>query len=366
MRRLLAAGLAALAAPATAGPARAEPRVTLLDLPWPVAEFRGPASRVATLVGSTETLREQRSLGDRPAVVVWGQGGGAALALDRAGSIQALPLGPAAADLATLERGPGAIPDGRTEASGPLTATLTGPVRTVPHAGLGSGIHAAGVTIRERKPVAIGAGAQAVPHEVTTVPAGEGAAFEDREPRLVTLAGAPAVVTVRSRPEAGSALVVIARRDGAWRVAAETPPLPEAGTWLNPAGVADFAGTGQPQIALVATPHRAGLLQLWRLEGDRLVRVAEAGGYANHVYGRAAQDLAAVADLDGDGRPDLALPTLDRAAIAFVSFAGGRIREIARVPLPARAASGVAALGAGRDLHVLVGLEDGRVADIRP
>lgn len=365
MRRLAVAA-AILAASGLADPARAEPRVAILDLPFRVAEFRGSASRVASLIGSTERLREQRSLGDRPAVVVWGEGGGAALALDRGGAIQALPLGLAAADLAALERGPGAIPDARTEAAGPLTATLTQPVRAVPHAALGSSVHAGAVTIRERKPVALGAGAQAVPHEVAIVPAGEGAAFEDREPRLATLAGAPAIVTIRSRPDAGSSLVVIARRDGTWRIAAATPPLSEAGTWLNPAGIADFVGAGDAQIALVAAPHRTGLLQLWRLDGDRLVPVAEAAGYANHAFGRTAQDLAAVADLDGDGRPDLALPAIDRASIAFVSFAGGRIREIARVPLPGRVATGVAALGTGRDLHVLVGLEDGRVADIRP
>ena len=37
-----------------------------------------------------------------------------------------------------------------------------------------------------------------------------------------------------------------------------------------------------------------------------------------------------------------------------------------RIALPAKAATGVAALGSGRTAHILVGLEDGRVVDIRP
>ena len=70
-------------------------------------------------------------------------------------------------------------------------------------------------------------------------------------------------------------------------------------------------------------------------------------------------------DVDGDGRPELIVPTIDRRSVAILSMRDG-IREIARVALPARAETGVATLGSGADLHILVGLEDGRLADIRP
>ena len=59
------------------------------------------------------------------------------------------------------------------------------------------------------------------------------------------------------------------------------------------------------------------------------------------------------------------MPTLDRRSIALLSVKDG-IRELKRIPLPAAAATGVAALGSGAETHILVGLEDGRVADIRP
>ncbi|TXM89687.1 hypothetical protein FV223_20940 [Methylobacterium sp. WL116] len=62
---------------------------------------------------------------------------------------------------------------------------------------------------------------------------------------------------------------------------------------------------------------------------------------------------------------DLALPVADNSAIALVSLKGG-IRERARIALPAPAAYGVAALGRGTKVRILVGLSDGRVAVVAP
>jgi hypothetical protein len=362
----VAAGLAALLAYAGAsGPAAADPSVSILPLGFAAREFRGPSSRVAAVAPSLAALREDRSLPGRPLVVVWGEGGAAALTW--AGrEVRIMRLGGSASDLAATERGRDAIPFSRIEASGAFTATLTGPTRIHPHEALGSATHAGSVAIAERRPVQIGAEAKAVPTATSTVAAGEGAVFEDREPRLVQLSddATPEIVTVRSYLDRGSAMAVIARREGTWRVVAETPPAGEP-QWLNPAAVADFLGTGRSQIAIVRAPHREGLLQLWSLAGDVLKLESEKAGYANHAYGSSAQDLAAPADVDGDGRPELLVPTVDRGAVAILSFKGG-IRELTRIPLPARASSGIAALGSGPDLHILVGLEDGRVADIRP
>ena len=42
------------------------------------------------------------------------------------------------------------------------------------------------------------------------------------------------------------------------------------------------------------------------------------------------------------------------------------VKEIARIPLPAKAKSGVVALGRGAETRFLVGLDDGLVAEVRP
>lgn len=367
IERVLRAGLGlGLACLGQVLPAQAEPSITVVPLPFAVSEFRGPASRVAAVAPSLAPLRSDKAAADRPMVVVWGQGGSAALTVaGRDIGVRALASG--GADLALIERGRDTIPQSRVETVGPITVSLTEPTRDYRHAALGASPHAKTITVAERKPVQAGAGAQAVPLEITKVPAGPGAVFEDREPRLTQVAGdiTPEIVTVKSYADRGSALAVVAKRDGAWRVIAETPPIGEPQRWLNPAAVADFQGTGQTQIALVRTPHLDGILQVWALIGDRLELRTEKAGYANHAYGETAQDLAAVADIDGDGRPELILPVLDRQSLAILSLKDG-IREISRIALPARVTSGVAVLGAGRDLHLLAGLENGQVVDIRP
>jgi hypothetical protein len=361
--RLLLASLVCLG---SAVPVLAEPTISFVPLPFEVREFRGPATRVAAVAPSLAPLRSDASLKAKPLVVVWGEGGGAALTLS-GHDVKAVQLGPSASDLATTERGRDAIPASRIEAAGPITASLTEPTREYRHEALGASIHAKSVSIAERRPVQIGTGAQAVPTDVTRVTAGPGAVFEDREPRLAELGreGPPEIVTVKSYAERGSALAIIGQRNGLWRMVAETPAAGEAQRWLNPAAIADFLGTGGQQIALVRTPHLDGILQLWSLDGDALTLRAEKAGYSNHVFGRSAQDLAATVDTDGDGRPELIVPTLDRRSVAILSMKDG-IREIARIPLPARAETGIATLGVGADLHILVGLEDGRLADVRP
>lgn len=54
--------------------------------------------------------------------------------------------------------------------------------------------------------------------------------------------------------------------------------------------------------------------------------------------GRRVCGLSAIADFNGDGVADLAVPSLDRRSLRFISFNGG-VRELARKPLPAPAAS---------------------------
>lgn len=347
-----------------ASPGSAEPSVSILPLGFAVSEFRAPDSRVSALIATTAALRENKAAAGQPLAVVWGGETGAALAL-KDGAVAALPLGRARGDIGALERGRDAIPDSRVQAAGALSVGLTDPVRDEPHDALGSGVHANSITITERRPVEPGPDPRPVPTTVSRVAAGPGAVFEDRTPRLADLDGdgTPEVVTIKSYRDRGSALAVIARREGRWEVVAETPPPGEPQRWLNPAAIADFEGAGRPQIALVRTPHRDGILELWAYEGGRLVPRGEKPGYSNHAFGQAAQDLAAAIDL-GRGA-ELAVPTLDRRSLAILSFKGG-IVERGRIALPGAALTGVAVLGRGRDAHILVGLEEGRIADVKP
>jgi hypothetical protein len=360
MCRARVALLAALAL--WAAPARAEPIVTILPLGFAVEEFRGPQSYFARTLPTSPMLREKLPA-DSPLIAVWGAGGGAASHLDK-GELKQVrwPAG----EEPVHEAPRNAVPGTRMQSAGPLTVFLTEP--RADHHGALRGIAAGRLTITEKQPLAgVSTEVRAVPTKVSVVEAGSDAVFEDVEPRLADLDrdGTPEILLVKSYRDKGSALAVIGKRDGAWSVLAETPPAGEPRSWLALAAVADFEGAGQPGIALVRTPHVQGVLQLWRFEGGKLALRYEAAGYANHVLGSAALDNAAAVDFDGDGRPELVIPTQDRKALAILSLKDG-IRELVRVPLPAPAGRGLAALGLGKGAHIVVALEDGRVAVVRP
>ena len=344
------------------GPAAAEPQVAVLDLPFRVTAMRGPASEVAVSVATSgllpmarprageaapETGEEDRA----PVVVVWGEGGGAARR-HRDGPVPPTPDRAAAGGgRAPARTPPPPLPGSRRALTGGLSAYLTGPTRS------GGSPAAASLTIRERQPMAVSTDPKPVPVATNTVPAGPDAVFATARPRALRLAGKPAFL-VATLEGAGGGLALVGRREGGdWRVLARTPV--QAGGPLRLAAVAPFSAPDAPRAATV---RGDGVLQLWSLAPDALTLAGEAPGFA---AGPPEADLAAVVEPDGSGLAELALPSAGGTALAVVTLKGSP-RERLRAPLPAPAATGVAALGRGASTRLLVGLADGRVAVVTP
>jgi hypothetical protein len=245
----------------------------------------------------------------------------------------------------------GALPDGHlaTGKRDIARAWLAEPTERYDHGVLGDKIEAGSVAIETS------AGKR------FTVKLKPDAVFEDLNVRLADLDGdgRDEVVVVKSYLKRGAALAVIAERRGNYEVVVETPPLGEPHRWLDPAGIADFTGDGKPTVALVRQPHVTGALELWGLRDGNLQKLADLPDFANHVAGSRDIDMSAVADFDGDGKPDLALPSFNRTRLRIMSFAPNA-REIASVPLPAKAATNLALLPAGNGPPLIVlGLENG-------
>lgn len=255
-----------------------------------------------------------------------------------------------------VERPEGALPDGRIAVgSGDIArAWLAAPTDRYDHGILGDKLEAGALVIVRRD------GAE------QTLKLNPDSVFEDLKPRIVDLNGDghDEVVLIKSSLTQGSSLAVIGLRKNRYEIVAETPALGAPHRWLDVAGIADFTGAGNKQIAIVRQPHVVGELQLWSYDGRRLSQLAAMPDAANHIAGTRAIDMAAVADFDGDGVADLAVPSLDRTRLRFIGFTP-QAHEIGSTALPAAAATDMAVMAEGGKAVAALGLADGTLVLVR-
>jgi hypothetical protein len=158
--------------------------------------------------------------------------------------------------------------------------------------------------------------------------------FEDLEPRLVRLAKSDPeeILAIVSRRESGSRLVMIRLSGDRLEISAQSPAIGMPMRWLNPVGVADLDGDGRAEIAAVTTPHIGGTLRVYRRTGSRLVEIAGLAGFSNHVYGSPRLGLSAPVSIGG--RMYLLVPDTTRRWLRVIAFEGGSLSEVRRCALP--------------------------------
>ncbi len=215
------------------------------------------------------------------------------------------------------------LPDGvRIEGFAPIeSAWLVLPTSRYDHAILGDGIEAAGVRVRMTD------------GRLLTYRLPDGSVFEDRYPRLhdVDGDGVQELVLVRSYLDRGAALLVLKIDKKEIRPLAESDPIGLPHRWLNPVGVGDFDQDGEIELAAVVTPHIGGVLTLYEREGSHLRTGQRATGFSNHRIGSRLLAQSTVADVNGDGAPDLVVPSRDFTELRLVGVVGGALVDLERI-----------------------------------
>ena len=195
-------------------------------------------------------------------------------------------------------------------------AVYTAPTDRYPHGALGDALEWGGLRYQGETTV-----------EITL---DDAHVFEDAAPSLVDFDGdcAPEIVTVRAHAREGAQLAIYAVERDALRLIAATPYIGTRFRWLAPAGAADFDGDGRIEVALVRTPHLAGVLEFWGFDAGGLALRAARAGFSNHRFGD--PDILGGARDCGDG-PEIALADIGwrRTVIARLEQGEVVMREYA-------------------------------------
>ncbi len=218
--------------------------------------------------------------------------------------------------------------------------------------------------------------------------------FEDITPRIADLDadGTNEVITIRSSLTGGASVTVYGLNGQILEQKASTGFIGISHRWANIAGIDHFAGRRSREIAVVIMPHlgarittggfvdrtdgtntgattkqsrrTGGRLQFWRYKNGALKGLAEQQPFSNHVIGSREQRLSASADINGDGVPELALPTSNRSLLAIVTLSGRKIVTQAIAELPAPIDKAIIATVKDGETRFTTGLEDGSYHEI--
>lgn len=275
-------------------------------LPWPDVDQPG---WLVTLVDGSSVLVDESGVevrtGPQPPTEVPGIGEAAppiVISSDPAASPEVRSA------YADHERFDDPLPDTRVVRDGQLTAALVGPTDRYPHDVLGDALEASAVEVIDEE-----TGIR------TRIEIAEPAVIEGISPLLgdVDQDGSTDVLVTISDAAVGARLAAY-RSDGTFIAASD--PIGQGRRWRNQLAVGPVGPDGAVEIVDVRTPHIGGTVEFFRPDGDRLVRVAASDSrFTSHSLGSRNLDLAIMADGNGDGRPDIIVPTSDRRAMAVIT-----------------------------------------------
>lgn len=156
---------------------------------------------------------------------------------------------------------------------------------------------------------------------------------------------------------AQGAQIVLFGEDGT-RLASGTA-VGEGNRWRHQIVVAPFGPHGEMELAAVLTPHIGGVVEFYQWQGDQLSVVAQLPGYSSHVIGSRNLDMAMAGDFNGDGRPELLLPTPERTQLGGIQRTANGAEAVYHVELGGELITNLAGVTMGTgETAVAVGRAD--------
>ena len=108
------------------------------------------------------------------------------------------------------------------------------------------------------------------------------------------------------------------------------------------------------------TLHIGGVVELYRSADARLEIHAQASGYTSHVIGTRNLDMALSGDFNGDGRPEVVLPTQSLDELAAIQHTPEGAQEMWRLPIGGLVSTNLSAIALpGGGMALGIGREDG-------
>lgn len=190
--------------------------------------------------------------------------------------------------------------------------------------------------------------------------------FEDITPRLADLDGdgKTEVITILSSADGGGSVAVFNLNGNAFIKVGQSDFIGRPNRWLNIAEIDTFSGSSTPEIALIVTPHLAGVLQFYRFQNGQFTGLSSQNGYSNHEIGSGELRLSTSLDVDGDRRPDLVIPSLNRSELVFYGLIRNRFVEKARIDLPARINKAIGTREVNGETQIIIGLDNDKVYSV--
>jgi len=227
---------------------------------------------------------------------------------------------------------------------------LTDPTGRYDHGVLGDDIEAGSITLVETQPV---------PKVVQKIIIDPPSVIEGIAPMWVDFTGdgMREIIVTRSDVNQGAQTVVF-NEDGG-EVAAG-PSIGLGYRWRNQLAVAPFGPHGELEFVDVLTPHISGVVEFYRLLGNRLEILAQQPGFTSHVIGTRNLDMALAGDFDGDGQVEVLLPSQDRLELGVISHTLDGAQVAWSLPVGGIVSTNLTAVSfPGGSIAVGVGREDG-------